>query len=48
MKSTQEKQPLYWSQKSRKFIRSPKLEEEKLGTKVIAQSKRALKKEDFS
>jgi hypothetical protein len=39
------KQPLYWSQK---FKKSTRLEEDKLGTKVTVQSKRALKKDDFS
>jgi len=44
-KNTQEKQPLYWS---RKFKTSTRLEEDKLGTKVTVQSKRALKKDGFS
>jgi hypothetical protein len=34
-------------QKSKKLTKSTRLEEEKLRMKVTAQSKRALKKEDF-
>jgi hypothetical protein len=48
MKSIQEKQPPYCGRKSKKFTRSTRLEEEKLGTKDATQSKRALKKKDFS
>jgi hypothetical protein len=55
-KNTQEKQPLYWSRKFKtstrleedKFFLIGRLEEDKLGTKVTVQSKRALKKDDFS
>ena len=35
-------------QKSKNLTRSTRLEEEKLGTKFTAQSKRELKKEGFS
>jgi hypothetical protein len=47
-KVIQEKQQLYFGQKSKKLTRSIRLEEEKLEIEVTTQPKRALKKEDFS
>jgi hypothetical protein len=47
-KSIQKKQPPYRDKKYKKLTKSTRIEEEKLGMKVTAQSKRALKNEDFS
>jgi hypothetical protein len=47
-KSIQERQPSYWGRKSKNLTRSTRLDEEKLGTEVTTQSKRAIKKVNFS